>query len=60
VINKIEDWAERDILTFDISDVALEAAAGSITDRAMSFGAPTVNILVLCCGGDSITGSEQD
>lgn len=41
---------EDDILSFDVSDEALEAAARTIPGTAMSFpNAPTVNILVVCC-----------
>ena len=42
-----------DILSFDVSDAALEKAAAAIPDGAggaMSFpNAPTVSILVICC-----------
>jgi hypothetical protein len=43
-----------DILHFDISDAALEAAASTaIAGGAMSFpNAPTVSILVVCCSFD--------
>jgi hypothetical protein len=45
-----------DILHFDISDAALEAAASAIpggAEGAMSFpNAPTVSILVVCCSFD--------
>jgi hypothetical protein len=44
------DQNEDDILSFDVSDEALEAAARTIPGAAMSFpNAPTVNILVVCC-----------
>ena len=43
----------RDILSFDVSDAALEKAAAAIpggAGGAMSFpNAPTVSILVICC-----------
>jgi hypothetical protein len=42
-----------DILSFDVSDAALEKAAAAIpggAGGAMSFpNAPTVSILVICC-----------
>jgi hypothetical protein len=38
----------------EVSDAALEAAAGARTDAALSLlGAPTVNVLVNCCGNDN-------
>lgn len=48
-------YVENDetILACDISDEALEAAASQTSDgaAAMSFpNAPTVSILVMCCG----------
>ena len=42
-----------DILHFDISDAALEAAASTSPGGALSFpNAPTVSILVICCSFD--------
>jgi hypothetical protein len=47
------DEAERDPFSLDISDAALEAAAIAVPGAAMSFpNAPTVSILVVCCGND--------
>jgi len=45
---------DEDILRFDVSDAALEAAASAGTPGgAMSFpNAPTVSILVVCCSFD--------
>jgi hypothetical protein len=41
------------VLTFEISDAALEAAADVLPGAAMSFpNAPTVSILFACCGND--------
>jgi len=41
------------ILSFEISDEALEAAASQAPAGAMSLpAAPTVNILVMCCGNN--------
>jgi hypothetical protein len=41
------------VLTFEISDAALEAAADALPGAAMSFpNAPTVSILFACCGND--------
>ena len=43
--------ADEDILPFSFSDEALEAAASTATIAAVSMvGAPTVSILVTCCG----------
>jgi hypothetical protein len=49
------EFGERneDILAFEVSDAALEAAARAVPGTAMSFpNAPTVNILVICCNID--------
>jgi hypothetical protein len=46
---------DGDILVFDVSDAELEAAAGTTPPlAAMSFpNAPTVSVLVYCCGNDA-------
>jgi hypothetical protein len=45
--------SDDDILGFDVSDAALEAAAQAIPGAAMSFpNAPTVSIIVICCSFD--------
>jgi hypothetical protein len=46
--------ADDDILGFEVSDAALEAAANTaIPGAALSFpNAPTVSILVICCSID--------
>ena len=45
--------SDEQILTTEISDTALEAAASMLPGAAMSMpNAPTVNILVVCCGND--------
>jgi hypothetical protein len=46
--------ADDDILGFEVSDAALEAAASTaIPGGAMSFpNAPTVSILIICCSID--------
>jgi hypothetical protein len=50
--NDIEQGDEQ-ILTFEVSDAALEAAANTLPGAAMSFpNAPTVNVVVVCCGND--------
>jgi hypothetical protein len=52
---KILDQSDEDILTFETSDEALEAAAATtpVAAAAMSFpNAPTVSILVICCGNN--------
>jgi hypothetical protein len=45
---------EADVFRCDVSDAALEAAAGvAVPGGAMSFpNAPTVSILVVCCSFD--------
>jgi len=49
VSNRIDD----DMLDCVVSDEALEAAASIAAGAAMSFpGAPTVNVLVMCCGNN--------
>lgn len=41
---------DEEILSFEISDAALEAAAMAMPGAAMSFpNAPTVSVLVVCC-----------
>ncbi len=46
--------SDDDILTFDVSDTALEAAASALLPgAALSLpNAPTVSILFQCCGND--------
>jgi hypothetical protein len=46
--------ADDDILGFEVSDAALEAAANTaIPGGALSFpNAPTVSILIICCSID--------
>ena len=45
--------SDADMLSFEISDAALEAAASAMPGAAMSFpNAPTVSILVVCCSND--------
>lgn len=51
------DFAQSDevILSFDVSDEALEAAATAIPGAAMSFpNAPTVSVLFQCCSNDGV------
>jgi hypothetical protein len=51
--------ADEDILAFSFSDGALEAAAGTATIAAVTMlGAPTVSILVACCG-NPIAATER-
>jgi hypothetical protein len=48
---KVFESADDDILAFSFSDEALEAAASSASTAAVTMvGAPTVSILVACCG----------
>ena len=52
---KILEQSDEDILIFETSDETLEAAAATtpVAAAAMSFpNAPTVSILVICCGND--------
>jgi hypothetical protein len=53
-MNATDDEAnDAQILTFEVSDAALEAAADTLPGAAMSFpNAPTVSILFACCGND--------
>jgi len=53
--NGLSRAGEEDVLVFDVSDAALEAAAmASPGGGAMSFpNAPTVSVLVVCCSNDS-------
>jgi len=45
--------SDADILAFDVSDAALEAAASALPGAAMSFPtAPTVSVLFACCGNE--------
>jgi hypothetical protein len=47
------DQDSQDLLIFEVSDAALEVAAGNPLGAAMSFpNAPTVSILVVCCSND--------
>ena len=52
---KVLELSDEEIVPFHISDEALEAAAGAAGAAgpvaAMSFpNAPTVSILIMCCG----------
>jgi hypothetical protein len=45
--------SDADILSFEISDAALEAAANAMPGAAMSFpNAPTVSVFIVCCSND--------
>jgi hypothetical protein len=45
--------SDEQILNCEISDAALEAAANALPGAAMSMpNAPTVSIIVVCCGND--------
>jgi hypothetical protein len=48
------EQADADVFIFAVSDAALEVAAGTtIAGAAISFpNAPTVSVLILCCGPD--------
>ncbi len=46
--------SDEDMLSFEVSDAALEAAANALPGGAMSLpNAPTVSILVVCCSNDA-------
>jgi hypothetical protein len=54
------DQTEEKILTYEVSDEALEAAAGTTTGPAFTFaGAPTVSVLFACCGNDYISRRQR-
>lgn len=54
-----DDRSNEVTLSFDISDEALEAAAGTTMDAASTLpGGVSVNIM--CCGGDYITAVQRD
>jgi hypothetical protein len=45
--------SDEQILTYEVSDAALEAAAAAPPGAAMSMpNAPTVSILFACCGNN--------
>lgn len=47
------EQTDADVLAFEVSDAALEAAASAMPGGAMSMpNAPTVSILVVCCSND--------
>jgi hypothetical protein len=47
------EQSDEQVLTYEVSDAALEAAANTLPGAAMSFpNSPTVNIIVVCCGND--------
>jgi hypothetical protein len=47
---------DDDIFTCEACDEALEAAANTASRPALSFpAAPTVSVLVVCCGNDDRT-----
>jgi hypothetical protein len=46
---------DEEILDFDVSDEAIEAAANTMPGPAFSIiGAPTVSILFACCANDGM------
>ena len=53
--------ADEDVFGFAVSDAALEAAANPGMAPALSFpNAPTVSILVYCCGDQVTAGPDQE
>jgi hypothetical protein len=56
---EILELSDEDMLAVEISDEALESAASAATGTAFSMpAAPTVNVLVVCCGND-VTAPEH-
>jgi hypothetical protein len=54
LVNDEREQSDAAILTFDVSDDALEAAASTLKNPAFSMpNAPTVSIIFACCGNDS-------
>jgi hypothetical protein len=50
---KAIEQSDADILAFDVSDAALEAAAAAVPGGAMSLpNSPTISILFQCCSND--------
>jgi hypothetical protein len=47
---KNPEQAGEDLLTFEIADEALEAAAEKAKPAFTLIGSPTVSVLVACCG----------
>jgi hypothetical protein len=47
---KSPEQGDEDLLTFDIADETLEAAAEKAKPAFTMIGSPTVSILVACCG----------
>ena len=47
------ETSDDDVLTFEVSDAALEAAASALPGAAFSFpNSPTVSVVFQCCGND--------
>ena len=51
--SSVDRGDDEDILIFEVSDAALEAAANAVPGAALSFpNSPTVSIIFACCGND--------
>ena len=51
--NETFEHSDNDVLTFDVPDAALEAAASALPGAAFSFpNSPTVSVIFQCCGND--------
>ena len=51
--NENSEPSNDDVLSFDVSDAALEAAASALPGAAFSFpNSPTVSVVFQCCGND--------
>ncbi|MFZ0775270.1 MAG: hypothetical protein WAM74_02115 [Xanthobacteraceae bacterium] len=47
------EQSDDDVLTCDLPDAALEAAASALPGAAFSFpNSPTVSVVFQCCGND--------
>jgi len=51
--NVNSERSDDDVLTFEVPDAALEAAASALPGAAFSFpNSPTVSVVFQCCGND--------
>ncbi len=52
-VNENFEPSDDNVLTFDVPDAALEAAARALPGAAFSFpNSPTVSVVFQCCGND--------
>jgi hypothetical protein len=51
--SKTFEQSDNDVLTSEVSDAALEAAASALPGAAFSFpNSPTVSVVFQCCSND--------